>query len=121
MEEQKKLEQRDFQPVRERIDAETQAHVCTFYFVDAEFIKEREQLWVPEFRELVDLNAIIPREIPLRQALCGELKSSEYCVISHRWLGKEYPDNQRGDQLVKIQSYLREHSDAKYVWYDFWW
>jgi hypothetical protein len=73
---------------------------------------------LPRFQALRDAYKLVKFKISLRGAVLGEY-AIKFGVASHRWEDPAVPDKS-GEQLRKIQEYLRENPDIEYYWYDYW-
>ena len=68
-------------------------------------------------RQLNDRH-LVQESVSLRSAVRGDHLDT-YAAISHCWDIAAFPD-ESGEQLVRIQEYLRANPNIKYVWYDYW-
>ena len=115
-------QQREEERVNQRVKEEEEAGECSFYFLSADFIRNfPPNRPVPRFQKLRKVrDALLKRTLNFEALLCGRHASSvEYCVVSHRWMAPESPDDDLA-QLTAIKAHLAQNPGIKYVWYDFW-
>ena len=93
---------------------------CSFWFVDADFLRASKDRKFPVFQDLQRKPGVLhSKMISFDLALGQKLSRGEFCIVSHRWFDKTEPDYD-GQQLKRVQEYLRRHPDVKYVWFDYW-
>jgi hypothetical protein len=91
---------------------------CTFYFMDAEYIRSSTASVLPSYQELRTMSGVlVPRSLN-----SGEANRSAYerdfVAVSHRWETPNTPDPS-GAQLCALRAYLESHRQVKYVWVDY--
>ena len=68
----------------ERVADEKKRGVCTFWFLDADFIRNSRRLELPRFQELLlERNALVKSTLSLKDACRGSLVES-HLAVSHR-------------------------------------
>ena len=94
---------------------------CTFYFVDANFLREAgdDVLSMPPFHALqAKEGAIVRKKFSRDGAYRAAYADGSYLAVSHRWESPDAPDPS-GQQLRAIQTHLRAHPEICFVWYDY--
>lgn len=92
---------------------------CTFFFADADRLRESIDDVLPSFQTLRREKPSWLHEITVTwQDICLGTKVDEHLVISHRWETPDQPDI-TGVQLASIREHLKQHSQVRWVWYDF--
>ena len=111
--------------VRARNEKEEKDGTCTFWFVDADKIRNwkpgaANEWSLPRFQVLKQRGWLTPRKMSLADACKNEL-FLELLAVSHRWFDESHPDK-NGDQMQEILEFLNlpENSGIRHVWYDFW-
>ena len=100
----------------EQIKLERENQECTFWFVRADFIRAWTGTTLPPFQEL--RGKLEKRKITRSEAFRA-VHRHEFLAISHRWEDPKAPDGQ-GVQMKAIKTYLEEHHEVEFVWYDYW-
>ena len=101
---------------QEKRKAEREAEACTFWFVNAEYIRSwqpSDETTFPRFQELLARGWLVARTMSLSDA-CGGAYRFKFLAVSHRWLSPRTPD-ESGEQMSKIKSHLCEHDVGKPV------
>jgi len=113
-------EQADLKAAQATKEHEKTAESCSYFFVDAAFIKGFGDSLIPRFQELVLLDGVLHRTtVPFLNAFRGDyMLDDEYLIVSHRWFYTHMPDD--GSQQAAICNHLRAHPSIKYVWFDYW-
>ena len=120
LEQRQQWEKKMAGPAEAAVEEERQAAACTFWFVDADFVKSSLLTTLPKFQALQAIQgALHSVTIKFDSALAQEMAQNEFCIVSHRWFDPSEPD-QDGTQFRTIQEYLRSRPTVKYVWFDFW-
>ena len=104
---------------RSKIERETAEGRCTFFFVDADVIRNSTELTLPDFQALRARDGAIVEYTLSEGAAYRSGYTSEFLGVSHRWEEGAQPDR-AGEQMAAVQAHLREHKKIRYVWYDFW-
>jgi len=95
---------------------------CDFFFVRAAKLREASDAEFPRMVTLQEMRSRFPdwierRTIDFDSVVKGEYRD-RYLAVSHRWEDPEHPDL-ANEQLTALKSYLVEHSEVEYVFYDF--
>ena len=114
-------------PMRERVAEEQADGVCTFYFISAQFLRDRESTGtLPRMQDLMkEQPGQVVKQFTFRKhdayhnLELGDRR--DFVVVSHRWMSPITPDTDH-EQYNAIVAFLRkpEHKHVKWVWYDFW-
>jgi len=113
--------QKQFDETSRKLDVERDAGVCSFYFVNADYLRnyQLQDLPIPIFGELLAIPAaVVQKDIVLADAMLGKHTPTDFCIVSHRWFHPKKPDD--GTQFLAIQEHLQHNLHIKYVWYDYW-
>ena len=102
-----------------RCKAEDERHVCTFYFVAAEYVRTSREKTLPSFKQLARIRGAISEKTISRHEAFRALHSDTCLAVSHRWMEVGQPDAE-GQQAAAVRDYLSEHPEIQWVWYDFW-
>mmetsp|Transcript_59553 Transcript_59553/g.98745 ORF Transcript_59553/g.98745 Transcript_59553/m.98745 type:complete len:535 (+) Transcript_59553:95-1699(+) len=95
--------------------------VC-FWFVDADHLRTAGYSRLPEFKVLLRTGALQLKWFLLDDR--GFIRTDQldglerFCVISHRWEALNQPDP-AGVQMDQLRKILGEHTDIKWVWFDY--
>jgi hypothetical protein len=111
--------------VQALLDDEERRGVCSFWFVPRDVILKFEsaagnkqleyvEASLPKCQELMRRNQLELLEFSVNHAFRGACRSN-VLAVSHRWEKKEAPDG-LGTHIGKIQTFVREHEEIKYVW-----
>ena len=96
--------------------SEARTDACEFYFLKASTVAALKP-GSGERMPFFDEELLEKRELTLERAL-DRLDVSDIVAVSHRWETEAVPDTE-GEQLRRIQEYLIEHPNIKYVWFDY--
>jgi len=121
-------ERADLKQAEEKRKVEAENATTRFYFVSRDTVLRAQELFpdrisLPRFQTLDHKGFVTPRVISHTTVVVsedrGEAAYDDVLAISHRWEQPEEAD-MSGEQLRRIQEYLRENRTLKWVWYDFW-
>merc|ERR1719374_160742 len=112
-------ELRELRRAEQQVAHEEKRQECTFFFLDAEFVRRTSAKSLPAYSELKKQNVLVRRTLNQPEAYRAQY-TKEFVAVSHRWGSREEPDP-GGDQLQALKTYLRTDfgSDIKLVWFDF--
>ena len=96
--------------------SEARTDACEFYFLKASTVAALKP-GSGERMPFFDEELLEKRELTLERAL-DRLDVSDIVAVSHRWETEAVPDTE-GEQLRRIQEYLIEHPNIKFVWFDY--
>lgn len=103
------------------IEHDRQHHQCTFYFLNAQKVREEGGRFtkLPEFSELLDDGWLVQKAIQIDQAHLGHY-IDDVLAVSHSWECKGFPDT-TGVQWRMIQEHLKSRAGRKFklLWVDF--
>lgn len=103
------------------MQAEDAAHICTFCFLSADFIRRlpANTITLPKCQDLVKTPGAL-KLLDIRRDLAFNGRYIDtYLAVSHRWLAPDAPDK-GGEQFAAIKKYVVDHPKVEWVWYDFW-
>ena len=93
---------------------------CSFWFLDADFVRTYSGKKLPFFQELRDThpNALVKVTISYTQVIRGT-HVKETLAVSHRWMYPREPDPD-GEQLKALKAFLNSASgeQIKRMWID---
>ena len=73
---------------------------------------------LPRFQTLLEQEQLVKKKVSLRGAVRGDYRGA-FAAASHRWEDPAIPDHS-GEQIARVQQYLRSHPSVEYFWFDFW-
>ena len=95
---------------------------CTFFFVDAAYLRslEEDAAPLPSFQRIRETlpGVLVQRTIDVGDAYRGAY-ASEFLAVSHRWEHPDAPDT-KGEQQRAVCRHVRNNSEITAVWYDYW-
>ena len=113
---------KELHELKEAVQRDEAEEAWSFFFVEASFVRDFKVNFrgdsLPRFQELKLRGALELVKISKHDAYMAAHVGS-VLVVSHRWETRGRPDLQ-SHQLEAIQAYLREHTEVKRVWYDYW-
>jgi len=87
-----------------------------FYFIDRQAILQATGP-LPEFRELLRQEAIVPKYINVEELIEHQAK---YLAVSHRWETVTHPDP-HGSQQEEVRKFLLgPGAEVQWLWFDYW-
>jgi len=94
-------------------------HVCTFCFVAAEYVLQSSERTLPPFQQLQCIPGAVTRRTITREDAFHAVHAGEFLAVSHRWFEQDKPDAE-GHQTTALRTYLADHPEIRWVWYDYW-
>ena len=119
---------------KERLKEEAEADACTFWFVNADFLRSRkkdpttgkykpleafqvlQRLTFKDVRTGNSEDVLVKKKLTREKAFRAEYVA-EFCAVSHRWESRCSPDT-AGEQLHEIIQHVTEKEELKYVWFE---
>ena len=105
--------------MRAECEAEAAQNECSFWWVNAQALRESKDVTLPKFQVLRKREGFLSKKKVTRRNSVQGAYTTEYLTISHRWLGGfDQPPDPTGTQLDAVRKYLRAHLDIKWVWFE---
>jgi len=87
--------------------------------VACRYVLQSSERTLPPFQQLQCIPGAVTRRTITREDAFHAVHAGEFLAVSHRWFEQDKPDAE-GHQTTALRTYLADHPEIRWVWYDYW-